>query len=144
MTYWWDDDDCYYGSTVVCGDPSIVSFSGCLEGPGNSEAFYAELRELGEVTRADTRFQDLITKFRERMLDYGDGRITDVATAMTWQAIFYQFFGIAFCEDPSCRLYNAHWQEEMLRAVLPGGGKLCEVHVKRLTLTGEDDVSVRM
>jgi hypothetical protein len=26
--------------------------------------------------------------------------------------------GEAFCDDPACRLFNAHWQEEMLRAQL--------------------------
>ena len=33
----------------------------------------------------------------------------------------------AFCEDPECRLFNAHWQAELLRAQVESG-RLCPRH----------------
>jgi hypothetical protein len=32
------------------------------------------------------------------------------------QALFYYFLGEAFCENPDCRLYNAHYQSELIRS----------------------------
>ena len=36
------------------------------------------------------------------------------------QAVFFAITGNAFCDDPCCRLFNAHWQAEMLAAQLEG------------------------
>jgi len=132
MVYWWEEDRCYYGSTVLCGNPAVISLSGCLEGPGVSEAFSAELRQLGPVTRSSPEFRALMARFRHTMLDYDDDRIRAVVTALAWQAVFYHFFGVAFCEDTGCRLYNSHWQDGLLAAVLPDGGKLCPAHAQLL------------
>ncbi|HEY4705069.1 MAG TPA: DUF6775 family putative metallopeptidase, partial [Thermoplasmata archaeon] len=32
-----------------------------------------------------------------------------------------------FCEDPDCRLFNAHWQAELIRAQVESG-RLCARH----------------
>ncbi|MFC1938628.1 DUF6775 family putative metallopeptidase [Chloroflexota bacterium] len=40
--------------------------------------------------------------------------------------------GDPFCEDKGCRLYNAHWQEELIFAQLGAGYEFCESHTRLL------------
>jgi hypothetical protein len=47
------------------------------------------------------------------------------------QAVFYQATGEAFCDDPDCRLFNAHWQEEVLRAQRDVPYDLCPRHARQ-------------
>jgi hypothetical protein len=43
------------------------------------------------------------------------------------QAIFYHFTHEPFCGEKYCRLYNAHWHEEVLEAQLKPP-EFCEKH----------------
>ncbi len=43
------------------------------------------------------------------------------------QAIFYYQTGDPFCDKQDCRLFNAHWQKDLLHSQLEVG-KLCEKH----------------
>jgi hypothetical protein len=47
------------------------------------------------------------------------------------QALFYHLTLDPFCSDKRCRLYNAHWQEEVLEAQLEEP-EFCERHAKML------------
>jgi hypothetical protein len=40
--------------------------------------------------------------------------------------------GEPFCEERECRLFNAHWQEDLLHAQLDGGSDLCAKHERML------------
>jgi hypothetical protein len=44
------------------------------------------------------------------------------------QAIAYRLWGDPFCGDQNCRLYNAHWQEEVIRAQLESPYEFCPYH----------------
>lgn len=44
------------------------------------------------------------------------------------QAVVYYLTGDPFCEDRGCRLYNAHWREEMIYAQLESGYEFCARH----------------
>ena len=66
-------------------------------------------------------------KFAGTFLTHDDERLTEVAKGYVMQAVFYRLTGEAFCDDAGCRLYDAHWQEEMLRAQL-GEPEFCERH----------------
>jgi hypothetical protein len=44
------------------------------------------------------------------------------------QAVVYLVSGEAFCDDPECRLFNAHWQAELIRAQLTGEREYCARH----------------
>lgn len=46
-----------------------------------------------------------------------------------------------FCEDRGCRLYNAHWQEELLFAQLNSKYEFYENHDKNLGSLRAEDVS---
>jgi len=44
--------------------------------------------------------------------------------------VFYNLTGAPFCEDVNCRLFNAHWQEEMIKAQITGPYEFCPDHEK--------------
>lgn len=135
LVQWWDaPHNCYYGVTVVCGNPSVISVTGCYEGPGVPPGFRDALtKNKATIPSHLAAHRATAAQFRDRMVSYGDDRITAVVMGMTWQAIFYHFFGEAFCEDTSCRLFNAHQQVELCAALLPEGGRLCAKHASRLS-----------
>ena len=38
------------------------------------------------------------------------------------------FWGDHYCQDMQCRLYNAHWQQEVISAQLEGQYEFCPFH----------------
>jgi hypothetical protein len=116
----------YHLRVVVLGYPSIISTSGIVEAPAKPREFYLQRRLLGEDALAEARL-----KQRLKLLDYGDPRLSEVLKGYALQALFYQLFGEVFCESRRCRLYNAHWQEELLEAQF-SEPELCEKHEKML------------
>lgn len=113
----WDESDLRYHLRVgVYGHPSIVSLSGAVEAPAKPREFYI-LKQMGIKKRFDGRF-----------IDYGDSRISEVIKGYLIQAILYHLRGEAFCSDRGCRLFNAHWQEEMLYAQIESPYEFCDRH----------------
>ena len=116
-----EDDWRYHGRAVVCGTPSIISTTGIVEAPAKPREFY--LAQLGSMADVGS----LKKKFAGRFIDYGDNRITAAATSYALQALFFFVTdGEPFCEDRNCRLYNAHWQEELIHVIEKGA--LCSRH----------------
>jgi hypothetical protein len=115
-----EDDWRYHGRAVVCGTPSIISTTGIVEAPAKPREFYLAQRGMVDVG-------SLKKKFAGRLIDYGDDRMAPAATAYALQALFFFVAdGEPFCEDESCMLYNAHWQEELIRMIEKGA--LCGRH----------------
>lgn len=107
-----EDDWRYHGRAVVCGTPSIISTKGIVEAPAKPKEFY--LAQLGGMIDA----RNLKKQFAGRFIDYGDDRITAAAALYVLQALFFFIAdGEPFCKNKSCILYNAHWQEELIRLV---------------------------
>ncbi|MFC1991372.1 DUF6775 family putative metallopeptidase [Chloroflexota bacterium] len=46
-------------------------------------------------------------------------------------------------EDKGCRLYNAHWQQELIFAQLESGYDFCEHHSSVLNSYGEDGDDIK-
>ena len=117
----WDDADRrYHARTGVYGFPAIVSTSGLVEAPARDRRHYLA-RRLGLPDTDGNGY-----------LGYEDPRTTEVAKGYAMQAVFYAATGEPFCSDPRCRLYNAHWQSELLAAQL-GGDDLCQHHREALS-----------
>jgi hypothetical protein len=115
-----EDDWRYHGRAVVCGTPSIISTTGIVEAPAKPREFYLAQRGMVDVG-------SLKKKFAGRFIDYGDDRMAATATAYALQALFFFVAdGEPFCDDESCMLYNAHWQEELIRMIEKGA--LCGRH----------------
>jgi hypothetical protein len=60
-------------------------------------------------------------------LEHDDPRDAEVAKGYAMQAVFYALAGDPYCDDPECRLFNGHWQREILEAHL-GGTDYCARH----------------
>jgi hypothetical protein len=54
--------------------------------------------------------------------------MTEVLKGYVLQALFFHLSGNPFCEDPDCRFFNSHWQEEVLRTQIDGRYEFCPVH----------------
>jgi len=118
-----EDDWRYHGRAVICGSPSIVSTTGVVEALAKPREFY--LAQLGGI-REDSA--DLKKKFAGRFIDHDDKeKITEASINYALQAIFFFITdGEPFCVDKGCRLFNAHWQEELIHMVCKR--KLCAHH----------------
>jgi hypothetical protein len=46
------------------------------------------------------------------------------------QALLFHLTEDPFCEDRNCRLYNAHWQEEVIHAQINSEYEFCEKHAR--------------
>jgi hypothetical protein len=122
----WDDNDKrYHARVAVYGYPSIISTAGVVEAPARPREFYLK-RQMGV---------DPITlkeEFQGRFIDYDDPRLTEVMKGYVAQALFYHMTGEPFCQNKSCRLYNAHWQEDLIQAQLTGDD-FCPEHAAFLS-----------
>lgn len=122
-----ESDHRYHLRAVILGYPAIVSTTGLIEAPAKPREFYLA-REQFRAVGLDAISPVLAAEMKDRCLLPNDERLTEVAKGYALQAVFYALFGEAFCDDKDCRLYNAHWQEEMLHAQLNGAYDLCPRH----------------
>ena len=109
-----EDDWRYHGRAVICGTPSIVSTTGIVEALAKPREFY--LAQLG--VRAEDN-GSLKKKFAGRFIDYDDeDKITAASINYALQAIFFFITsGEPFCNNKDCRLFNAHWQEDLIHMI---------------------------
>ncbi len=129
----WDKGDRRYHARVsVYGFPSIISTSGVVEAPAKPKEFYIQRKALIASGMARELVEvELKSKFNKRFIDYNDERLTEIAKGYTMQAFFYHTTLNPFCDDKNCRLFNAHWQEDMIHAQLEGEN-FCEKHRRTL------------
>jgi len=126
----WDDSDKrYHLRTSVYGIPSIISTTGLVEAPAKPREYYLLKQQYERLGKDLTELKD---RFRESVIDYEDKRMTEVTKGYAMQAVFYSLTGDPFCEDKGCRLYNAHWQEELIFAQLESEYEFCGQHARIL------------
>ncbi len=127
-----EDDLRYHGRAIILGYPVLISTTGLVEALAKPREFYVG-RRLG---RDEAELKEML---EGRFIDYGDERMTEVLKGYAMQGVFYHLTGEAFCESRGCRLFNAHWQEEVLKAQL-SEPEYCERHLKVLSqLKGVSD-----
>ncbi|UCE36672.1 MAG: hypothetical protein JSW00_14310 [Thermoplasmata archaeon] len=125
----WDrGDGRYHARTSVYGFPCIISSPGLVEAPAKPREFYILRKALVVSGMARELVEaELKDKFRDTFIDYEDERLTDIVKGYILQAFFYHTTFEPFCEDKNCRLFNAHWQEDMMHAQLTGKD-FCDKH----------------
>jgi hypothetical protein len=117
----------YHARVSVYGFPTLVSTTGLVEAPARPRACYLE-KGLGKDAAA------LEARSSGAFLLRGDERTTEVLKSYMAQALMYWLIGEPFCAESGCRLYNAHWQEELLGEWLDGVRDMCDRH--RLMFAG--------
>lgn len=118
-----EEDWRYHARAVICGTPSIISSTGIVEAPARSKEFYLP-PILFEEMQPSTAGRETSSEF----VGYKDSRINSIAVGYILQALFFFITdGYPFCQYKNCRLYNAHWQSDLLRTQIKIK-KLCKRH----------------
>lgn len=132
LTCTYDHNDYrYHGRALIGANPSIISTTGIIEAPAKPREYYLEL--ISNFTQG-INVESIKQKYKGTYLEYSDPRLSKIIEGYLLQAIFYFETGDAFCEKTECRLFNAHWQKDLLYSQLESG-KLCDIHqqiLKRL------------
>jgi hypothetical protein len=128
LTCTFDESDFRYHARAIIGsNPMIISTSGIIEAPAKPKQYYLDL--MTDFTKE--RVEEIKAKYKGKFLEYNDPRISDIIEGYLLQGIIYYETGDAFCENKDCRLYNSHWQKDLLELQLKNK-KLCEKHKRDL------------
>lgn len=129
----WDlEDRRFHARVSVYGFPAVISTTGVVEAPAKPREFYLMKQQLELLGTASGSLSELKKSLRDRFIDHDDHRLTEVLKGYVMQALFFHATGDPFCEDRDCRLYNAHWQEEVIRAQLNSRYEFCPRHREML------------
>ncbi len=115
-----ENDKKYHSRASIYSFPSVVSTTGIVEAPAKPPEFYIK-------KQLKVNIYTLKEEFKDKFIDYDDQRMTEVLKGYILQAIFYHIFKDPFCENKSCRLYNAHWQEELIYSQI-NNKEICGYH----------------
>lgn len=131
-----EEDYRYHARSIVVGSPSIISTTGIVESPAKPKEWYLnQMRaEIYRITGNDKPHDWMSLSIqKENYLCYGDYRINFVAVGYVLQALFFFItVGNPFCKDVNCRLYNAHWQEDLIHSQIQSK-QLCKEHADLLS-----------
>ena len=127
---WEESDRRYHARVSLYGFPSLLSTTGIVEAPAKPREFYILKQQYAALGMGDAT-AELALHFKGRCIEHDDPRLTEVMKGYVMQAILYHLWGEPFCEEKTCRLYNAHWQEEVISAQLEGDA-FCPYHERRL------------
>ncbi len=131
-----DADNRYHARAVIGSNPSIISTTGIIEAPAKPREYYLELITN---SRLGTSVDSLKQKYADTCLEYHDARLATIVEGYFLQVLLYYVSGEAFCNDRNCRIFNAHWQKDLLHSQL-GVGKLCDKHSRMLeSIRGKTD-----
>ena len=129
-----ENDKRYHARPIICGSPSIISIPSIVEGPAKPKGYYFKqmLKDLLSISS-----KEIEQEFASRFVSYDDPRLLQVATGYSIQAIFFFLTnGNPFCSQYPCRLFNSHWQDELIytQVINP---VLCKEHLQILSEAGK-------
>jgi len=119
-----ESDRRYHARVIICGHPALISTSGIVEAPAKPKKFYY-LKQKSTILGIPIDVAK--ENFKGSFIEYDDERITEIMKGYVMQALIYDITGELFCDNRNCRLFNAHWQEDVLNAQL-NGYEFCEKH----------------
>jgi hypothetical protein len=125
------DDLRHHLRTIVCGFPSIVSLPGIVEAPAKPREYYLMKQKLEIQGAGELQIERLKSSFKGRFIDYGDRRTIEVVKGLVLQGVMFHLTLEPFCDKRDCRLFNAHWQEDLVRSQITSA-KLCKDHTRQL------------
>jgi hypothetical protein len=107
-----ENDKRYHARPIICGSPSIISIAGIVEGPAKPKGYYFKqmLKDLLSINS-----KEIENEYADSYVSNEDPRLVPVATGYVIQAVFFFLTnGNPFCSNYTCRLFNSHWQEELI------------------------------
>lgn len=125
---WQRSDGRYHARVVLAGTPTLLSTSGLVEAPARPRGYYAAAAQGAQGIGPGTAV--LESALSDEMLVHGDARIPRFLAGPALAAYCWQVHGEAFCRDPECMLFNAHWQKDLVHA--QSHGRPCAHHVRLL------------
>ncbi|HEY4716580.1 MAG TPA: DUF6775 family putative metallopeptidase [bacterium] len=123
----------YHARYAIYAFPCIASTTGMVVAPAKPKEYYMikqKIKRFAEDEIFDTMVKEA---FKGRFLEHDDERMNEVMKGVMLQCIFYHTTGDPFCENKNCRLYNAHWQEELLLSQTGAEAGLCKSHSRSLS-----------
>lgn len=144
------EDYRYHARMLVGANPFLISVPGIVEGPAKSRRYYVRQMtkkfsehmskdaycDAGSDAGSDAGNNNTHDSTRTTInnndpnYDYivrNDSRMPHIVQGLLLQAVTYYETGEAFCSDNTCRMYNAHWQSDMIRTQVTNQ-KLCSKH----------------
>jgi len=126
ITCTFDESDFrYHARALISSNPTIISTSGIVEAPAKPKQFYFELMSDFSNERVD----EVKKKYKGEFLEYHDPRTSQVMEGYLLQTIMYQETGEIFCDQNDCRLFNSHWQKDLLYTQIENK-KFCKKHLE--------------
>lgn len=113
--------------TSIYSFPSIISTSGIVEGPAKPREYYLYKQKCTQLGIWDIEEPKIKRRLCKRFINYQDKRLNEVLKGYIAQALFFYITGRPFCSHKNCRLFNAHWQEDLIYAQIKMG-KFCKLH----------------
>ncbi|QSW98530.1 DUF7001 family protein [Haloterrigena alkaliphila] len=115
---WGDHDGRWHKRVTVLGQPALVSVPGLYEAPAKPEAYY-EAKQRHALLSGDAPPREVLeNRVEGEFLIEDDPRTTDALKGYVLQAYHYLETGETFCDSEACRLYNAHYHEDLIEAQL--------------------------
>jgi hypothetical protein len=114
----------YHGRAMIGSNPAIISTTGIIEAPAKPRKYYYDL--MTNFTQG-INVESIKQKYKGTYLEYHDSRLSKIIEGYLLQGIFYYETGEPFCDDSECRLFNAHWQKDLLHSQLEKS-ELCQNH----------------
>lgn len=115
----------YHARSLICGNPTLISTSGIVEGIAKPRDYYYKLYFFKEDLDI---VDELKNEYNGQFINYNDPRINDIIEGLVLQSIFYFInSGDPFCGDRNCRFFNAHFQDDIIRVNIKEK-KICQRH----------------
>ncbi|MFQ3318258.1 MAG: hypothetical protein ACI8UR_000388 [Natronomonas sp.] len=115
---WGDHDARWHKRVSVLGQPAVVSVPGLYEAPAKPESYYKTKQQHALLAGDAPPREVLEEQVDGDFLVDGDPRTTEALKGYVLAAYHYLETGEAFCENPECRLYDAHRQPALVEAQL--------------------------
>ena len=126
LTCTFDDEDFRYHARALIGsNPTIISTSGIIEAPAKPKQYYLDIM----TSFSKEKIAEIKEKFKGEFLEHRDSRLDKIVEGYLLQSIIYYETGEPFCDNKKCRLFNAHWQRDLLYTQIENK-KFCEKHLE--------------
>lgn len=116
---------------AIFSEPCVISLSGIVEAPAKPKEYYLYKGKFESLGIWELKKDWLKKRFKGKFIDYQDRRMTEVLKGYISQALFFYMLGKPFCKLRSCRLYDSHWQKDLIFSQIRKGC-FCPQHRKVL------------